>query len=118
MMADVRARIVAALRNTPDLTAHRYIDTDGEFSTKLHSRDEVAERAADAILAAPGVTTIALPEPTGINGQDNRVWRIPGFYVEQEFNGDVVINDRLAVCADELPALVAALAAAAEAANR
>lgn len=32
----------------PDLVAHRFIDTDGEFSVKIHSEREVAERVAKA----------------------------------------------------------------------
>ncbi|MHA7703430.1 hypothetical protein ACX9NE_26935 [Mycobacterium sp. ML4] len=69
-MSDIRALMIEALRDTPDLVAHRFIDTDGEWSFKLHGVDEVAERATDAILAAPGVTTIALPEPTSTREDD------------------------------------------------
>lgn len=42
-------QLVDFIAAIPDLTAHRFIDTDGEFSTKLHGPREVAERVANAI---------------------------------------------------------------------
>ena len=57
---------------------------------------------------------VKLPEPTGINGPGNVVWNDgqTTHYVEQEFNGDVIINDRVHVSADELDHLSAVLLAA------
>lgn len=74
------------------------------------------EQASEILddLAANGYAVIELPKPTGVNGQDNRVWNDgrTTHYVEQELNGDVVINDRQHVAADELVHLGAVLLAA------
>ena len=49
------ARFVAAI---PELTHHRFMDTDGEFSTKIHSAEEVAQRVAAALLAVCAVVPL------------------------------------------------------------
>ncbi|QFP96772.1 hypothetical protein SEA_JACKSPARROW_80 [Mycobacterium phage JackSparrow] len=49
----------------------------------------------------------------GVNGADNRVWSHRPHYIEQEFNGDVIINDRLGIDADHLRETAAILLAAA-----
>jgi hypothetical protein len=36
----------------PDLVAHRFMDTDGYFSTKIHNQREVAVRVANALSSA------------------------------------------------------------------
>ena len=41
----------------PDLRSHRFIDTDGEISTKLHSDSEVADRIISALAAAGYIVT-------------------------------------------------------------
>ncbi|AHK12118.1 hypothetical protein PBI_ALSFRO_67 [Mycobacterium phage Alsfro] len=68
---------------------------------------------ADVIASLPGVAVIQLPEPVGVNGADNRVWSHLPHYVEQEFNGDVIIDDRLEVDAADLRETATALLAAA-----
>jgi hypothetical protein len=46
------ADFIAAI---PDLTGHRFIDTDGEFSYKIHEPREVAERVVDALISEFGL---------------------------------------------------------------
>lgn len=46
------ADFIAAI---PDLTSHRFIDTDGEISTKLHGPQEVAQRVVDALISEYGL---------------------------------------------------------------
>jgi len=55
---------------------------------------------------------VHLPEPVGINGTDNCIWSREPHYIEQEFNGDIVINDRLGIDADDLAAVGSILLAA------
>lgn len=123
-MTDIRTRLADALR---EHIGKRHVGSGAIFCTAgpgglVHATSptwrEWSEHVANALLSLEGVSVVKLPGSTGVNGQDNRVWSIPGFYVEQEFNGDVIINDRFAVCADELPALAAALLAAAAAAEK
>jgi len=75
--------------------------------------NEASEKAADALLGLPGVAVTQLPEPIGVNGNDNRVWSHTPNYIEQEFEGDVIINDRLGIDADHLRNTAAILLAAA-----
>lgn len=74
-----------------------------------------ARAALDAITET--VAMVELPESMGVNGADNRVWSHRPNYVEQEFGGDVIIDDRFAVPAAELHDLGATLIAAARAAE-
>lgn len=68
-------------------------------------------------LQAAGHAVVELPEMVGVNGTDNAVWcRSP--YIEQEFNGDVLIADRIGFDVDELRTIAAALLAAEAAASR
>lgn len=121
-MSDVvRAKLAEALRQHGDSSlatwANERICLCDCMYRVMPPGPDFCDHLADVLLSLEGVTIVALPEPSGINGADNRVWHPHGFYVEQEFNGDVVINDRLAVCADELRALAAVLLAAADAAE-
>jgi hypothetical protein len=87
--------------------------------TAMHNAYQYDANGADAIdilgaLKAAGYAVVELPEAVGVNGQDNRVWlRAP--HIEQEFNRDVVIADRLGFDVLELRTVAAALLAAAEA---
>jgi hypothetical protein len=74
--------------------------------------DAVAAHLADVLLSLPGVAVTQLPEPIGTNGNDNRVWENGPNYIEQEFEGDVIINDRLGIDAEHLRATAAILLAA------
>lgn len=70
-MSDIRATLAEALRG------HVYnqdsyecgCQLDSEYPTTI-SGDEWAEHLANAILSLPGVTTIALPEPTSTREDD------------------------------------------------
>lgn len=62
MNQDELTDFIAAI---PDLTTHRVMDTDGEFSVKMHSAREVAERVAQAltvtgVLAVPAMTNASM----------------------------------------------------------
>lgn len=46
-----RSELTAFVAAIPDLTSHRFVDTDGGLSLKLHSEQEVAERVVEALLA-------------------------------------------------------------------
>lgn len=67
--------------------------------------------AAAKLLESRGYAVVELPKPVGVNGTDNRVW-LSDPYIEQEFNGDITISDRLGIDADELEDVAAALLAA------
>ena len=69
------------------------------------------QHQVDALKAA-GYAVVDLPKPTGVNGQDNLSWSAGAHYVEQEFNGTVIIGDRFAVEPNELLELAAKLLAA------
>lgn len=111
-MTNPHARLTAALAQHQ---RHEWGQHDGWWEcTCDRNQPYTPAHLASVITSLEGVAVVETVQPSGVNGQDNAVWRIPGFYVEQEFNGDVVINDRLGICADELPALAAALLAAAD----
>lgn len=72
-------------------------DTINSHKTKLQLH---TEHQLDA-LKASGYEVVKLPNPVGVNGADNRVWSHEPHYIEQEFNGDIVIDDRLGIdCCD------------------
>ncbi|AWG64221.1 hypothetical protein DDT46_10720 [Mycobacteroides abscessus] len=66
---------------------------------------------AAELLESHGYAVVELPKPVGVNGTDNTVW-LSDPYIEQEFNGDITISDRLGIDADELEDVAAALLAA------
>ncbi|WP_195168445.1 hypothetical protein [Mycobacteroides abscessus] len=66
---------------------------------------------AAKLLEYHGYAVVELPKPVGVNGTDNTVW-LSDPYIEQEFNGDITISDRLGIDADELEDVAAALLAA------
>jgi hypothetical protein len=45
-----REQLIEFIAAIPDLTHHRFLDTDDEYSLKIHEPHEVAERVADALL--------------------------------------------------------------------
>lgn len=66
---------------------------------------------AAQLLESRGYAVVELPKPSGINETENTVW-LSDPYIEQEFKGDIVISDRLAIDADQLEDVAAALLAA------
>ncbi|SKL37858.1 hypothetical protein [Mycobacteroides abscessus] len=67
---------------------------------------------AAKLLESHGYAVVELPKPVGVNGTDNTVW-LSDPYIEQEFNGDITVSNRLGIDADELEDVAAALLAAA-----
>lgn len=51
---------------------------------------------AAKLLESHGYAVVELPKPVGVNGTDNTVW-LSDPYIEQEFNGDITISDRLGI---------------------
>lgn len=72
---------------------------------------------AAKLLESHGYAVIERLEPCGINGADNAVWS-HRHYIEQEFNGDLIIDDRISFAAADLHALAEIFAAAAKRAGR
>ncbi|MFA4084225.1 hypothetical protein [Mycobacterium sp. D16R24] len=70
--------------------------------------------AAAQLLESRGYAVIEQLEPCGINGVDNTVWSHHPHYIEQEFNGDLIIDDRISFAAADLRALAEIFAAAAK----
>lgn len=70
-------------------------------------------RAAQ-LLESRGYAVMELPKPGGINGVDNIIWDNDSHYIEQEFNGDLIIDDRISFAASDLSALAEIFAAAAK----
>jgi hypothetical protein len=68
-----REQLVDFIAAIPDLTGHRFIDTDDEWSYKIHEPREVAERVADALLPELGLR----PEYSsdGFKMRYNTPWR-------------------------------------------
>ncbi|WJR32451.1 hypothetical protein P3F83_18240 [Mycobacteroides immunogenum] len=66
---------------------------------------------AAKLLESRGYAVVELPKPSGINGVDNTVW-LDDPYIEQEFNGDIVISDRVPIPLGEIEGVAAALLAA------
>lgn len=73
---------------------------------------------AAKLLESHGYVVIERLEPCGINGADNAVWSHQPHYIEQEFNGDLIIDDRISFAAADLHALAEIFAAAAKRAGR
>lgn len=73
-MSDVRATLVDALRHhTPVEDGEGFFCSCTDINLLLEqgiATNHTPEHLADAILAAPGVTTIALPEPTSTREDD------------------------------------------------
>ena len=70
-----------------------------------------ARAMADAILQHlidEKYWVVRASQPIGVNGQDNVVW-MEDPYIEQEFNGDVVISDRVGLDGDDLHDIAIAL---------
>ncbi len=57
------SELIDFIATIPDLTAHRFIDTDGEFSVKMHSAREVAERVVQALTTERGLQKIDFDDP-------------------------------------------------------
>lgn len=66
---------------------------------------------AAKLLESHGYAVVELPKPVGVSGTDNTVW-LSDPYIEQEFNGDITVSDRLGIDADELEDVAGALLAA------
>lgn len=79
--------------------------------------DEALKMALDLIGRRTDIVAVQLPEPAGVNGQDNHTWNHSRHYIEQEFNGDVIIDDRLGIDACDLADLGAIFLAAASRAD-
>ena len=45
-LSDTEEDLINFICQIPDLTSHRFVDADGELSTKIHEPWEVAERVA------------------------------------------------------------------------
>jgi len=89
-----------------------------DLSDGVHHDETHAIRAVlDAITTSPRHALVELPGPVGVNGADNRVWAESPRYVEQDFDGGVIISDRMGIDADELYDLGAILIAASRAAE-
>ncbi|CPT96763.1 hypothetical protein PP633_06155 [Mycobacteroides abscessus] len=73
---------------------------------------------AAKLLESHGYAVVELPKPVGVNGADNAVWSHQPHYIEQEFNGDLIIDDRISFAAADLHALAEIFAAAAKRAGR
>ncbi|OHU29053.1 hypothetical protein [Mycobacteroides chelonae] len=69
---------------------------------------------AAQLLESRGHAVVDLPQPVGINGVDNTVWSHQPHYIEQEFNGDLIVDDRISFAAGDLQALAEIFAAAAK----
>ncbi|WP_228843527.1 DUF4350 domain-containing protein [Mycobacteroides abscessus] len=67
--------------------------------------------AAAQLLESHGYAVVELPKPVGVNGTDNTVW-LSDPYIEQEFNGDIVISDRVPIPLGEIEGVAAAMLAA------
>lgn len=108
-MADLKTVLTETLRQHGELE-----DSGGTCECGWYVRgSDHAEHVAEALLGLSGVAVTQLPEPIGVNGNDNRVWSHTPNYIEQEFEGDVIINDRLGIDADHLRNTAAILLAAA-----
>lgn len=107
-MSDLKAALTEALR-----AALGQLWTEPEDDADKPDWDALPGKLAGVLLALPGVAVTQLPEPIGVNGNDNRVWSHTPNYIEQEFEGDVIINDRLGIDADHLRNTAAILLAAA-----
>ena len=111
MTLPLRARLADAL-------GKHWIRAAPELACCCGSTEAYSYHLADVLLSLDGIAVVELPKRSGINGDDNAVWRFGSSYVEQEFNGDVLVNDQLSICADELGDFAAVLLAAANTAER
>ena len=120
----------ACAANRAEQAAQRVRDAEAELAAAREAEvairairrgslgpDEALKMALELIGRRSDVVAVQLPKPTGVNGQDNHVWSHARHYIEQEFNGDVIVNDRIGINACDLADLGAIFLAAASRAD-
>lgn len=116
------ARTARAAQRVRDAEAELAAAREAEVAIRAIRRgslgpDEALKMALELIGRRSDVVAVQLPKPTGVNGQDNHVWSHARHYIEQEFNGDVIVNDRIGINACDLADLGAIFLAAASRAD-
>lgn len=121
---NLRDMLAALIYNTSDEYARKLMvrpDCPGASEVK-GSGKPVCYVLADAILAAPGIAVVELPEPRWPNGSWHETWHVliggepESVYVDgiNTNNVEIVASGHLRIYADEARSLAAALLAAAD----